>query len=180
MKTNAQLSLFRRQLPHADKLRPDQLFDQLGKLDSASTRERFTLEASVIRESEVLRLALACGRLSGGGLPLHTGGNVRTKSVSATQNADYPHKTIAASAHSAHSARMSKDNSTTKGYAGSKKRTNLSLDGELVEIAQKHFPATRHGSLSGFVENAIRREFRAMAPKLRKAGFKLPETLFVK
>lgn len=37
--------------------------------------------------------------------------------------------------------------------------TNVSLDARLVEIARVHFPATRHGSLSGFVDNALRREF---------------------
>lgn len=81
-------------------------------------------------------------------------------------------------AQCAHSAHMPNQSSTYKGYTGGKKRTNLSLDGKLVEIATKHFPATRHGSLSGFVENAIRKEFKAMAPKLRKAGFKLPPELF--
>ena len=71
-------------------------------------------------------------------------------------------------------------NSTTKGYSGSKKRTNLSIDAKLVKIAIAHFPATRFGSLSGFVESALRREFRAMAPRLRKAGFTIPEAVLTK
>lgn len=66
------------------------------------------------------------------------------------------------------------------GYAGDKKRTNLSLDAELVEIAQKHFPATKFGSLSSFVEHALKKEYRRMAPAMRKAGHKLPERVFTK
>lgn len=87
-------------------------------------------------------------------------------------------------AHNAHYGVILKaaphSNSTTKGYARGKKRTNLSLDRELVRIATQHFARTRHGSLSGFVENALRREFRAAAASLRQAGVALPESLFIK
>jgi hypothetical protein len=67
-----------------------------------------------------------------------------------------------------------------QGYAGQKKRTNLSLDSDLVEIATRHFKNTRHGSLSGFVEARLRSEFRTLAPALRQAGFVLPASLFLK
>jgi hypothetical protein len=70
--------------------------------------------------------------------------------------------------------------SATRGYAGQKKRTNLSLDSELVEIATRHFKKTRHGSLSGFVESKLRSEFRALASALRQAGFTIPESVFMK
>lgn len=87
--------------------------------------------------------------------------------------------------HGTHSAHSQTDtptmnNSTSKGYSGGKKRTNVSIDGALADIAKKHFPATSYKSLSGFVECALRNKFRALAPRLRKAGFKLPESLFVK
>jgi hypothetical protein len=69
---------------------------------------------------------------------------------------------------------------TRRGYAGPKKRTNLSLDSELVEIATRHFKKTRHGSLSGFVEAKLRSEFRTLATALRQAGFTIPESVFLK
>lgn len=77
--------------------------------------------------------------------------------------------------------RMSKNtNSATDGYAGSKKRTNLSIDPELVAIGKKYFGTTRYKSLSGFLDAKLAVEFRAMAPKLRKMKIKLPEHLFQK
>lgn len=110
---------------------------------------------------------------------------MRTKTEDANKNAHIAHKTVAVCAHPAHTsntmtAATAKKPSAQKGYAGGKKRTNLSLDAELVDIAVKHFPATKHGSLSGFVEHELRRQFRALAPKLRKAGYKIPESVFTK
>lgn len=71
-------------------------------------------------------------------------------------------------------------NSTTAGYAGSKKRTNLSLSSELVSLARKYFPLTAHGSVSGFVDSCLRRELSSKAPRIRKCGLTIPGTVFEK
>jgi hypothetical protein len=52
----------------------------------------------------------------------------------------------------------------------------LVLDAELVEAAERHFPSTRHGSLSGFVEHALKRECRRLRPAMRKAGVRWAPT----
>lgn len=65
-----------------------------------------------------------------------------------------------------------------RGYAGRKKRTNVSIDSALTEIAKRAFPNTRYGSLSGFIDAMLMREFKANAPRLRRAGISLPAWLF--
>lgn len=70
--------------------------------------------------------------------------------------------------------------SATAGYADGKKRTNLSIQGDFVKIAQQYFPSTSYGSLSGFVEKALASEFRKKSRKLRAMGLKLPAELFAK
>lgn len=161
------------------KLLSHPLIDHSAECRPAIGRKDATHNLGIIPKRDVGGRSFSGGLLRPA-LASHNCNHVRTKSETTTKNPHCTHKVIVVQAHCAHSADMAKPNSTTRGYAGSKKRTNLSLDSELVEIAQKHFPATRHGSLSGFVENSIRREFRALAPKLRRAGFKLPESLFVK
>lgn len=69
---------------------------------------------------------------------------------------------------------------TSKGYAGRKKRTNLSLDYELTAIAIKYFKTTKYGSLSGFVESKLTAEYRSKAAHLRANKVKLPPSLFEK
>lgn len=67
-----------------------------------------------------------------------------------------------------------------KKYAGAKRSTTISVNGNLVDAALKYFPSTRHRSVSGWFDNALKRELRAVAPKLRKLGIKLPEEVFAK
>lgn len=74
----------------------------------------------------------------------------------------------------------SQKNSTTSGYAGKKRRTNISVNGEYATIAQAYFPSTTYGSLSGFVEASLATLFRRKARKLKAAGYKLPAELFGK
>ncbi len=61
----------------------------------------------------------------------------------------------------------------------SKKRaTNITLHSDIVKAAREVFPRTRYRSLSGFVENMLRAELRRRAPKMRKAGIAVPESIF--
>jgi len=67
--------------------------------------------------------------------------------------------------------------SAFRGYKpGGKKRTNLSLNAELAALAKQWFP----DGLTDFVERKLRSEFRRLAPRIRRAGHKLPESLFTK
>jgi post-segregation antitoxin (ccd killing protein) len=65
-------------------------------------------------------------------------------------------------------------------YRGNRRPANIILNGDLVDLARKFFPGTKYGSLSGFVETALKREFAKSAKKIRGAGHKMPEAVFAK
>lgn len=103
---------------------------------------------------------------------------MRIKSESANENAHNAHKIIAVCAQNAHSAdaMATTTNTSKKG----KCPTNLTLDAELVSVAQKFFPTTKDKSLSGFVDRALRAAFRKHAAKIKGAGIVIPEAVFTK
>jgi hypothetical protein len=133
--------------------------------------------SNLVREGVVNGLTGTDLGLTAPRLTLFHSGTMRTELEESTHNAHNAHDLIDVCAHRPHVLSMPEP--TTKRPKG-KNPTNLLLDAELVDIAKKFFPTTRYKNLSGFCESAIRKQFRAMAPKLRKAGFKLPEELFVK
>jgi hypothetical protein len=65
-------------------------------------------------------------------------------------------------------------------YRGDRKPTNIILSAELVDLAQRYLPATKHRNLSRFTENALRALFRKEATKIRGAGLSVPESAFIK
>jgi hypothetical protein len=51
---------------------------------------------------------------------------------------------------------------------------------ELVELAKQHFPNTRHGNITTWLNKALLRELRKDVAKMRAAGIAIPEWLFLK
>jgi hypothetical protein len=71
------------------------------------------------------------------------------------------HFNVADCAHNAHTVRNSPhlnmtSDSATRGYAHGKKRTNVSLNGDLVKWAIKHFRKTSYGSMSNAFDAYLR------------------------
>jgi hypothetical protein len=56
----------------------------------------------------------------------------------------------------------------------------LTPNPELVAIAKEHFANTRHGNITTWLNKALLRELRKDAGKIRAAGIKIPEWLFLK
>jgi hypothetical protein len=63
-------------------------------------------------------------------------------------------------------------------YKGDRRATTVVLSEALVRLAQDYFPTTRHGSMSAFMEAGLESYFRKNAPKIRKAGMTVPESVF--
>lgn len=61
-----------------------------------------------------------------------------------------------------------------------KSPTNIVLPAELKRIAERYFGATKHRSLSGFVESALQREFAKNAKVIRAIGLQVPESVTTK
>lgn len=65
-------------------------------------------------------------------------------------------------------------------YKGDRKPITVVLSEGLVTLAKDYFPETNHRSLSRFMESALRSEFRKRAPRIRRLGKKIPESVFSK
>ena len=168
------LTGLRRQLPSSAQLSAQQHFNELSELDSARSGEFFAEHPSVCRDREVDGFFPADNGL----LDRAHARTMRIKSETANENAHNAHKIIAVCAQNAHPAdAMATTNTTNK---KGKHPTNLTLDAELVDVAQKFFPTTRDKSLSRFVERALRAAFRKHAAKIKGAGIAMPETIFTK
>jgi hypothetical protein len=59
-------------------------------------------------------------------------------------------------------------------------RLNTYIDPKLARIARAYFRGTRHRSISGFFEHALRLEFRRQASRLRALGLTLPTEILTK
>lgn len=53
--------------------------------------------------------------------------------------------------------------------------TNIGVDPELKPIAARYFGATKYGSLTGFVNAALRKEFARGAAVIKAIGLQVPE-----
>lgn len=65
-------------------------------------------------------------------------------------------------------------------YKDGRKTTSLVVDEALMAIAKAHFPKTRYGSTSKFVDAKLREMIRKDADKIRAAGHRIPESVFSK
>lgn len=79
---------------------------------------------------------------------------------------------------------MSEDSSTQPSEKPKKrlpkKTLTLTPNPELVALAKQHFPHTRHYNITGWLNRALMRELRKDAGRMRAAGIKVPEWLFLK
>lgn len=184
MKNTSTTSL-RRKLASLPKLVPQQHLNQSSEGNPASRSKNLPALPGGVGQREINPLPLAVGRLLRTAVSLFHAPNVRTETESRKKKSHDAHKHVANGSLCPHTVPMPKTNSptgasATKGYANGKRRTNISIQGALADMALKHLPATRHGSLSGFVENMLKREFKARAPMLRKGGHKVPPEVFAK
>lgn len=75
---------------------------------------------------------------------------------------------------------MKPDLSVSKKGSARKPKQTLTVNEELAELAKKYFRITRHGSLTGFVQNKILSEIRKDAAKIKASGIKIPDWIFTK
>lgn len=55
--------------------------------------------------------------------------------------------------------------------------TNIGIEPELKRVASRYFIATKYGSLSGFVNAQLRREFAKGASVIRAIGLTVPQSV---
>lgn len=63
---------------------------------------------------------------------------------------------------------------------GRKAPRNITLDPELLPIADRYFGTTKYGSLSGFVNAKLRTEFVKAASVIRAIGVEIPDSILKK
>jgi hypothetical protein len=75
---------------------------------------------------------------------------------------------------------MSENTEPPKKKKRPKKTLTITPDPELVAIAKEHFANTRQGNITTWFNRALKRALAKDAGKMRAAGIKIPEWLFLK
>jgi hypothetical protein len=69
---------------------------------------------------------------------------------------------------------------TSSRYSNGKTPTNLSIDGELAELAKSFLPVTQYKSLSAWVDAQLIKLAKKEAAKMRRMGLSIPVRVFLK
>lgn len=69
---------------------------------------------------------------------------------------------------------------TSRRYSGTKRCTNLSIDGEIADLVKKFLPMTRYVSLSNFVDASLIKFVKEKSQQMRDMGLAIPPRVFLK
>lgn len=176
----------RRKLPGLHKLLTNESLNKLSEpAEPTILREGSSLLPSFLGDGEVNALFPVDTFLSHGDERAIHARITRVNPEKSQENACDARNTLATRAVLAHSANTDMADQNAQHGSSKKKyrklpKQSLTVDPELAELAKKYFRITRHGSLTGFVENKLKAEFQKDAARIRATGMKVPEWILKK